>query len=65
MSQNTPKGRDILLHICTKVGVCLKTAHPNFKLAGIYTQSIDIFNFLMHMHYYSIKWLVKVSSSRM
>jgi len=35
------------------------------KLTVIYTQSINILNFLIHMHCYSIKLLVKVSLSRM
>jgi len=57
--------RGILLHVCANMGVYPKTAHLVLKLTVIYTLNITIFIFLIHTHCYSIKWLVKVSSSSM
>jgi len=45
----------ILLHICADVGVCLQTSVQAFKLTVLYTQSINIFIFLIFMHCYSLK----------
>ena len=59
------QSRGILLHVCANMGVCPKTAHLIHKSTVIYTLNITIFIFLIHMYCYSIKWLVKVSSSSM
>jgi len=49
------QSRGILLHICTDMDVCPKTAHLIHKLTVIYTLNITIFIFLIHMHCYSSK----------
>jgi len=58
------QGRGILLCICTNMGVC-PIAHLVHRSTVIYTFNTTIVIFLIHMHCYSIKWLVKVSLSSM
>ena len=55
----------ILLHICTDMGVCPKTAHLVHNSTVIHTLKITIVIFLMHTQCYSVKQLVKVSLSSM
>jgi len=59
------ESRDVLFNISADVGVCPKTAHLIHKSTIIYTLNILRFIFLIHMHCYSIKCLVKVSLSSM
>jgi len=63
--QYTRRAAVVFCCLFARTRVSVSKQHTKLSDEVVYTQSIDMFSFLIHTHCYSIKWLVKVSSPSM